>query len=306
MAYALDKVGENLMAYDVYQDVLNINPFSDNAWYNAGISQVKMGNLEKANEAFDFCLAINPGNSQAHFNKGNSLAQQNRYLEALDSYLECVSYDLYQSRCIHYIADCWNQLGNTTSAIKYYELGVSVDFMDFEVWESYARFFLESQEAEKCGEVINRAMKEKDLMSDDELGIFHHLRAQTFVLDEEWEKSKLYFKKAALSNRRDFRHLIALYKLHKALTPEYNIQLFVDEYTAKFIETASFQYMLAAYHLLITENFESGIFHLKEAIYYAPGFMEEFLDTFPEIINIAKQNDELTQLTELNNGNNEL
>jgi hypothetical protein len=126
------------------------------------------------------------------------------------------------------------------------------------------------------------------------------------VLDEEWEESKKFFRKAALSNRRDFRHLLALFKLHKALSPEYNIQHFVEEYTPRFIETGSFQYMLAAFQLLIHEDLEKGIFHLEEALVYSPGFMQEFLDTFPEIINMAKNNKKLAQITNLNNGNNEL
>ncbi|MFO8001484.1 MAG: tetratricopeptide repeat protein [Marinilabilia sp.] len=306
MAYALDQEGEDHMAYNVYQDLLDLNPFSDNAWYNSGISHVKMGNLEKANEAFDFCLAINPDHSQAHFNKGNSLAQQNQYHEALNSYLECISYDLLQSRCLHYIADCWNQLGDTGKTVSFYELAVNTDFLDFDAWEGYARFFLEAQEPVQCRDVIDRAMVEKELMTDEETGVFHHLRAQTYVLDEEWDLSKKFFRKAALSNRRDFRHLIALFKLHKALTPGYNIELFVDQYTPRFIETGSFQYMLAAYHLLITEDIGTGIHHLSEAGIYAPGFIQEFLETFPEVINIAKKHKTLAQLTELNNGNNEL
>jgi tetratricopeptide (TPR) repeat protein len=306
MAYALDKIGKNQKAYNVYQDVLNINPFSDNAWYNAGISQVKMGDLEKANDAFDFCLAINPAHTQAYFNKGNSLAQQNRYAEALDNYLECISYDLYQSRCLHYIADCWYQLGNTTTAINFYEKAVETDFLDFDAWESYARFYLDIHEPEMCREIIDRAMIEKELMSDSELGILYHLKAQTLVLDEEWELSKKFFKKAALSNRHDLRHLIALYKLHKALSPGYNIELFIDDYNSTFIETISFQYMLGAYHLLITENIDKGISHLKDTNAYAPGYMEEFLDTFPEIAVMAKNNEKLANLTELNNLNYEL
>ncbi len=305
MAYALDKVGDDQMAFNVYQDLLSINAFSENAWYNAGISQVKLGDLEKANDAFDFCLAINPEHAQAYFNKGNSLAQQNRYSEALDNYLESVSYDMQQSRCLHYIADCWNHLGNSTTAIKYYELAVDIDFMDFDAWENFARFYLEAQEPELCRDVIDKALAEKELMNDNELGMFYHIKAQSYVLNEAWNQSKKFFKKAILNNRLDLRHLIALYKLNKALSPGYNIELFVDKHNSDFIETSSFQYMLAAYHLLITENFDNGIFHLKEAINYAPGYMEEFMDTFPELANISKSNKKLAQLTENNNRNYE-
>ncbi|MFW6267685.1 MAG: tetratricopeptide repeat protein [Marinilabiliaceae bacterium] len=306
LAYALDQEGQDTRAYAVYQDLLDQNPFSDNAWYNAGISHVKMGNLEKANEAFDFCLAVNPAHSQAHFNKGNSLAQLNKYKEALDSYLECISYDIQQSRCLHYIADCWNQLGNSGNAVKFYRLAVESDFLDFDAWEGFARYHLDNHESELCREIIGQAMMEKELMTDEETGIFHHLKAQSYVLDEEWDLSKKFFKRAALSNRRDFRHLLALYKLNKALTPDYNIQVFVEEHFKQFIETGSFQYMLAAFHFLIDENMEKGIHHLEQAGIYAPGFIPEFLDTFPQILNLAKNNEKLAQLTNQNNGNNEL
>jgi tetratricopeptide (TPR) repeat protein len=305
LAYALDKVGENQKAYNIYEELLNINPYSENAWYNAGISLVKLERLKEANNAFDFCLAISPDHAQAHFNKGNSLAQQNRYLEALESYLECISYEIRQAKCLHYIADCWNHLGNSSRAVQFFKMAVNTDFMDFDAWEGFARFYLEQHEPQACREVINQALAEKELMTDEELGTFYHLMGQSYVLDEEWELSKKFFKKAALSNRKDFRHLVALYKLNLALNPEYNIEIFVDQYIPEFIETGSFQYMLAAYHLLITENFDNGIYHLEEASVYAPGFMEEFTDTFPEIIAIAKNNKKLTSLIELNNGNYE-
>lgn len=301
MAYALDKVGEDQMAYNVYQDVLNLNPFSDNAWYNTGICFVKLGDLDKANEAFDFCLALNPDHTQALFNKGNSLAQQNKYRQALDSYLECVSYDLQQSKCLHYIADCWNQLGNSTDAIKFYELAVETDFMDFNTWESYSLLYLEQMESQSCRKIIDRAMKEKELMSDEELSSFFHIRAQSYIMEEKWTLSAKFFKKAALSNRKDLRHLIALFKLNIALNPEYNLELFIDDYAGDFMETAAFQYYLAAYHILITENMENGIHYLDEAVNCAPGNLQSLIDLFPEIKEAAKNHQQLAELIRLNN-----
>ncbi|WP_291855565.1 tetratricopeptide repeat protein [Marinilabilia sp.] len=300
LAYAYDKVEEDLKAYNTYQQVLDVNPWSDNAWYNSGITLVKMGDLESANEAFDFCLAINPEHSQAFFNKGNSLAQQNKYPEALDSYLECISLDIFQSRCLHYIADCWNQLGNSTMADNFFELATRIDPMDIDTWESYARFFMEQQEPESCRRVINLAMKEKEMMEDSELGMFYHIKAQSYVLNEEWDLSKKFFVKAILSNRRDLRHVIALFKLSKALKPNYNIELFVDEYSSKFMETASFHYILGAYHILITEDFGEAIKLLTEAVNFAPGYIEELMEAFPGIQPICQENPEIADFIEQN------
>ena len=305
-AYALDKIGENQKAYSIYQEVLDLNPYSENAWYNTGISLVKTENLKEAEEAFDMCLAINPDHSQAYFNKGNSLAQQNRYQEALDSYLDCLSYDTEQTKCLQYIADCWNKLGNTTRAIQFFEMAVRSDFVDFDLWESYARFFLEQQEPKKCRNIIEQILGEKELMTEEELGTFYHLIAQSYVLDEKWNLSKEYFIRAACCNSKDFRHQGALYKLEKALNPEFNIEVFIEKYTSKLIETASFHYMLAIYHLVITENFDNGIDHLEAALLNAPGYIEELTDLFPEIISLAKNNKQLSSLIELNNGNYEL
>ncbi len=300
LAYAFDKVGEDQEAYHAYQQVLDINPWSDNGWYNSGITLVKMGDLSLANEAFDFCLAINPEHEQAWFNKGNSLAQQNRYQEALDSYLECISYDIQQSRAIHYIADCWNQLGNTSMADRFFKLATHINPMDIDAWENYARFYMEQQEPEKCRNVIDLALREKEMMEDSELGMFYHLKAQSYVLDEEWELSKKFFIKSILSNRHDVRHLIALYKLSKALNPIYNIELFIDEYSEKFMETISFHYMLGAYHILITEDMEQAYNFLQEAVHYAPGYIEELLDTFPTIESACAEHPNLLTLIEEN------
>ncbi|SFE50283.1 tetratricopeptide repeat protein [Thermophagus xiamenensis] len=306
LAYALDKIGDNHKAHDIYEEVLDLNPYSENAWYNLGISLVKLDNLEEAVDAFDFCLTINPDHAQAHFNKGNSLAQQNRYLEALDCYLNCISYDLEQSKCLQYIADCWHKLGNSSKAIQFFELAIKSDIIDFDTWESYARFYLELQKPKKCRQIIKQALEEKDLMTNEEQGTFYHLTAQSYVLDEKWKLSKDYFVKATRCNSKEFRHPASLFKLEKALNPEYNIELFVYDYTSKLIEAPSFQYMLAAYHLLITENLKKSFYHLKEAISNAPGFIDELTDLFPEILDIAKNNNQLSNLIELNNRNYEL
>lgn len=293
LAYAYDKVDEDQEAFNTYQQVLDINPWSDNAWYNSGITLVKMGDLRGADEAFDFCLAINPEHAQAYFNKGNSLAQQNRYQDALESYLECISFDIFQSRCLHYIADCWNQLGNSTMAGNFFELATRIDPMDIEAWESFARFYMEQKDPENCRAVIDMALKEKEMMHDSELGMFHHIKAQSYVLEEEWKLSKKFFVKAILSNRTDLRHIIALFKLSKALNPDYNIELFVDEYGTKCIETASFQYILAAYHILITEDIEQGTQLLNSTINSAPGYLEDLLEAFPGLNSAIKESTEL-------------
>ncbi len=56
----LYEIGEFERSLDIYNQLANIHPDSDNVWYNRGLALKSLGRNEEAVLSFDKALAINP------------------------------------------------------------------------------------------------------------------------------------------------------------------------------------------------------------------------------------------------------
>jgi tetratricopeptide (TPR) repeat protein len=84
IALCYDYIGNSTESAYYYKLYLDINPFSENAWYNLGIIYNKIGLYERAVEAYDFAIAIDNEYFDAVFNKANSLANWGKHREAIE------------------------------------------------------------------------------------------------------------------------------------------------------------------------------------------------------------------------------
>jgi tetratricopeptide (TPR) repeat protein len=296
LAFAYDKVDKPYVALSIYRQLLDLNPFAENAWYNKGLLMVKIGEIEKGCTCFEYTLALNPHHSEAYFNRGNCLAQSNRYQEALDSYLDFISYQPGASRGLHYIADCWDHLNNHDLAPQFYTLAVKSDPMDFYAWQAFANYYLSTDEPDQCREVIKMALKVEDLFYDNTKAELYFISAQSYILDENWRMAKMYFKKAVIDDPYTFKYLFDLYQLQKALNPGYTLHAFQKHYRADFFLMPSFNYMMAAYYIFELEDLKNGTEQLREAIQINPASFEQFVDNFPKLNDLLDNYPKLAHL----------
>ncbi len=297
-AYANHKADRDYMALSLYSELLEINPFSENAWYNKGLIMLKIGELGEAMTCLDYVLALNPHHSRAYFNKGNSLAQSNRYAEALDNYLEYISYTPFSSEVLHYIADCWSQLENHHLAPRFFELAIITDPLDFYPWQGFANYHLANDEPRKCRKIIKEALKEEDLFWDNTKAALFFISAQSYMLEENWRMARMYLKRAVLDDPYTLKYLFDLYQLQKNLLPAYTLGSFIKQYIHDFHLIAAFKYMEAAFQLFELGAIESGLVILKRGIKINPASFEPFAGFFPQIYELAGQNEQLARLVE--------
>ncbi len=298
LAFAFQRTDRGFMALPIYSELLEVNPFSENAWFNKGLLLQNFGEMEKACSCFDYVLALNPQHSRAYFNKGNCLAQSNRYAEALDNYLEFISYTSFSSEVLHYIADCWSQLENYQLAPRFFDLAIKTDPFDSYPWQGFANYHLANDEPRKCREVIKEALKIEGLFWESAKAALFFISAQSYMLEENWRMARIYLKKAVLEDPYTLKYLFDLYQLQKSLLPDYTLGSFIKQYGRDFNLIAAFKYITAAFQLFESGAFDHGLMNLKQGIKVNPASFEPFVGFFPQIYELAEQNEPLARLME--------
>ncbi len=133
LAYCCDKLFYEDEAISLYKKYIDIDPFSDSAWYNLGIIYNRKAAYTEAIDAYEFAIAINPKHSNAYFNMGNSSVQLGRYENAIKFYhysLELEEHTITYTN----IGECFEKLNDFDQAMQYYEKAIKIDETVPEPW----------------------------------------------------------------------------------------------------------------------------------------------------------------------------
>lgn len=77
-------------AIDVYQKIIEINPNSDIAYINLGLSYRELGNVKEAIKSYQRAIAINPKSADAYFHLGVVYSKQGKIEEATEAYQKAI------------------------------------------------------------------------------------------------------------------------------------------------------------------------------------------------------------------------
>lgn len=121
IGFCIECLGRWDEAIKYYNEAIDINPFSELAWYNIGIAYGRMGDFDKAIEAYNYAIALDPSFSDAIFNKGNAYCNSQKYAEALECYTEYLQIfpESISARC--YMGECYVHLGEIDKAEEIYD-----------------------------------------------------------------------------------------------------------------------------------------------------------------------------------------
>lgn len=125
LAYVQENLGLSEEAIATDNQIIDIKPYTEEAWYHLGQIYTSQKDYEKAIEAFDFVLAIDESNKMANFNKAFVLTALSRWEDAIESYLTFSDFTDEKWQIWLLIADCYENLENYTEALKYYQLSYS-------------------------------------------------------------------------------------------------------------------------------------------------------------------------------------
>ena len=111
---------------DVFRGLIDNDPYSHAAWYHLGDTYCRLGSLEEALNAFDYCILIKDDFAPAHLDKAHVLAMLGEYEGAINKYIQTFEY--YNPDGITYfnIAECYEKLEKMDDARTYYKKAVKM------------------------------------------------------------------------------------------------------------------------------------------------------------------------------------
>jgi tetratricopeptide (TPR) repeat protein len=124
----LHKSGQYQEAVQTFQQAIQIDPASEEAYLNLGNSHYELGSYASADDTFRHVIKINPTNSTALFYLGLSLSQQKKYVESIPYFNKAGMLDSdFEQLSLFYIGRAHSETGDPQKAIEIWERAIEVD-----------------------------------------------------------------------------------------------------------------------------------------------------------------------------------
>ncbi len=127
LAYCYDRLGDLEKATDLYQKLIDIDPFNDYIWYNIGTIYSKIPDYDKALDAYGYALALNPSNTSALYNKAIILINNKKIKEATELFEDFLTLEPDNVQVMIALADSYLTLGENDNASVYFKRVLSFD-----------------------------------------------------------------------------------------------------------------------------------------------------------------------------------
>lgn len=282
LAYAYDKLDILEKGIEVYNQLLDINPYSETAWYNLGILYNKLDLYEKAIHAYNMTLTISPELSEAHYNKANSLAHLGKYREALDSYTEHILVSLFSPITYYYMGDCWENLGNNELANRFYKLTSELDPDNLEALEALGRTSYETKDYKTSIDAFDKALNLTPESSQLWLNLGKsHRKARNTA------EAKRCLKKALINKQEDTLSWIEMYQFLEEQESNFEPLNFLEKLLVKDHSNGALHYLAAVIYHKNNDNKQS-LAHLIIARQLLPNDLDIVLNKYPQLTTIPK------------------
>lgn len=119
---------KNMMAVDYFNNALNINPQSTEAYYLMGMFYQDNGKIQKAIDTYNNLIKIDPENKFAHYNLGYiNLVYLNDFTRAIDYFTTVINLDSKYYDAFYNRGYCNELLGNCQRARQDYQMTLEIE-----------------------------------------------------------------------------------------------------------------------------------------------------------------------------------
>jgi len=127
MAYNYEQLNQTADAIRIYKQILDIDPYSSETWFNLGQANFNEKEYEAAIDAYDYALVINPADSLAMLQKAHALFQYEQYPEAGQIYQEYGELTEFSPSVFVYIGECLEKDDLFDQAMEFYRKAFEKD-----------------------------------------------------------------------------------------------------------------------------------------------------------------------------------
>ena len=127
LAYNFEQIGQPEDALDIYRQILDIDPYSSETWFNLGQAHFNQKQYVEAIEAYDFALVVNPDDHLALLQKAHALFQNEQFTEAAEIYLEYGKATEMSSSVWVYVGEAYEKSDHIEQAMDCYRVAYEMD-----------------------------------------------------------------------------------------------------------------------------------------------------------------------------------
>ena len=125
-------------AIDLYNFILDKEPFTGDVWFNLGQLYFLQKDYEKAINAYDYAYLIGKDDYEALLNLGHCYFHSGGLKKAIETYMEYLAKNGPSATVITYIGDCHEQLGDHDTALKCYSQATELEPDNADAWAGAA------------------------------------------------------------------------------------------------------------------------------------------------------------------------
>lgn len=280
-------------AIDIYNQMIDIEPYSIEAWFNLGQAYMAQDKPDKAADAFDFVTAIDEKELSAWLQKANAYFENKNYQKALETYQIYFEKTDKKEFPLVYMGECYEEMEKYDKAIECYNKAIDLvpDYVD--AYVGLSTCMLSTERFEDCLDYTDRVLRLDPF--NDEVWVY---RAEAFVALDKPEEAIIAYERALKLDNEEPETFIALGNLYLDKGDYYNaLYCFqnaneIDDEIEKinlffavcYCKLQQFPLMLAHLICAILENNES----YKQFLEFCPE-VQEFADETAEIVEEIKQ-----------------
>jgi len=125
---SLHDKGEYQEAIKTFQQAIQADPGSEEAYLNLGNTQYEFGSYASSADNFKQVIKINPGNSTALFYLGLSLSQKKKHAESIPYFEKAGTLDSdFEQLSLFYIGQAYSELGDLEKATETWERAIKIN-----------------------------------------------------------------------------------------------------------------------------------------------------------------------------------
>lgn len=212
LAYAYEMVGDFENAIGTTNKILDIEPYTYEAWINLGKLHTLREEYEKAIDAFDFALTINDGDHIVLKLKAHCMSLVGRTEEAIDIFKELIWETPDDSTIFFLLAECYQTLEMYDEALDYLESYRKLEGETEELMAKEAYLYMRKGDLRKAA-----SMAESGLLVNPYSLDFNIIAGEIAFQEEDYEKAEEYLLNAYRDNENNFRliDLLAIISIKK-------------------------------------------------------------------------------------------
>ncbi len=159
LAFAYEQQDLPWQALNIYNHLLDLNPYDATVWFYVGLIYFNEENYNKALEAFDFAVTINDADYLSWLQKAHCHFYNNEYNEAKSAYRIYLDNNPLDGKVWSFYAECFESTDDSETALSYFLKSSELDSSYVDAWIGAGVCSLNLQQPAQALIYLNKALK---------------------------------------------------------------------------------------------------------------------------------------------------